>query len=83
MARSGYVYLVLEDILSDGDWHTHPAAPFTVKHELVTWLSRQPVERLDNLSVRRCRDNPGPGESFTDMPIDDLLDQARAERSAS
>lgn len=38
MARSTYVYVVLD--------HVGPVAGFTVKHEMVTWLERNPGEYL-------------------------------------
>ena len=37
MARSSYIYLV-----QDKDLNRTPVAAFTVKHELATWLSRNP-----------------------------------------
>ena len=51
MARSTYVYIVSYG----GPWATHkPVIPFTVKHEALTWLSKQ--EDKDLLKVWRYKD---------------------------
>lgn len=47
MARSAYTYVVILD--------GRPVAGFTVRHELVDWLSRQGDGVLD-LAVWRCGD---------------------------
>lgn len=47
MARSEYVYVVI-------DPKTSEPGTFTVKHELVTWLSRHPDP--SSLLIWRCRD---------------------------
>jgi hypothetical protein len=47
MARAGFIYVVI-------DPETDGAAPFTVKHELVTWLQRHPDP--GRLALWRCRD---------------------------
>lgn len=64
MARSTYVYVVL-----CGHRRDHVLAPFTVKHELRTWLQRQ--TRTD-LSVRRFKD--GRDETGTCMNIEKILE---------
>ena len=64
MARSQYVYVALRD------GQAAPAGTFTVKHELVTWLTR--AASLEGLSVWRCRDaydQPGPAL----IPLDQLI----------
>lgn len=49
MARSELIYVVLD-----------PAngyiAPFTVKHELVSWLSRRPADEQKRVLICRCQD---------------------------
>lgn len=73
MARSAYVYLVMKETLSDDGERSWPVAPFTVKHELVTWLRHQTAEELEKLFVVRGHDNPGPDDEFVDVAIKDLL----------
>jgi len=53
MARSTCVYVVV------GAEDQIPAAGFTVKHELITWLSRQPKE--SEFEVWRCGDGLSQG----------------------
>jgi hypothetical protein len=53
------VWLVEYD---DAHGDHRPVAAFTVKHELVTWLQRQPPHRLTDYYVYRMGDGPGQGE---------------------
>jgi hypothetical protein len=74
MARSAYIYLVMQSYLDDeGEWQDKPVAPFTVKHELVTWLRRRTAAYYEDLHVLRGRDNPGPDDEFVPVSMEDLL----------
>lgn len=54
MARSSYIYVV-QDGVSE-----HPLGAFTVKHELITWLSkRRAVAVLEDWFVAVYVDGPG------------------------
>ena len=54
MARSTYIYLVIQPLGED----YLPVAAFTVKRELVAWIRRQPSALLEKLDFWRMRDNP-------------------------
>jgi len=62
MARASAVWVVL-----DGG-RGAPVAGFTVKHELVLWLSRR--ASLEDLEVWRCDDGPWQGEPVRVDPGD-------------
>lgn len=64
MARAETVWVVLGA-------REHPV-PFTVKHELITWLQRQPPEILVFAQVWRCQDGRW-GEEATVVEIAKLL----------
>ena len=52
MARSNYVYVVLENAYEGDD----VIAGFTVKHELISWLRRHPEVTCGSWQVIRLRD---------------------------
>lgn len=66
MARSTYIYIV-EEHWDDG--HRIVAA-FTVKHELVTWLTRNTGR---DFRVIRVNDGISSVERITQMDIKELL----------
>lgn len=60
MARSTYIYVVMRSAL--------PLAAFTVRHELVSWVSRHADDLLlHGGRVYRCRDNGDMVEEYS-MP---------------
>lgn len=64
MARSTYIYLVLES----NSFKVQPVAAFTVKREMLTWLGHQDKDRLH---VYRMTDNPdGFGKPITDITLE-------------
>jgi hypothetical protein len=74
MARSSYVYVLLGP---DG-----PPMPWTVKHELRTWLQRNmPGEIHPSWRLFRCRDGR-PEDAMTTMDIRAVRDEdLRSPRS--
>lgn len=50
MARSSYIYVVLRG------YTNKLTATFTVKHELKTWIGRQPASERRHYHCYRCRD---------------------------
>lgn len=64
MARSIHVYVVA------CAWTDAPAGAFTVKHELVTWLRRQP--ELDGLRVYRIPDGLNQSREPVELDVWEL-----------
>lgn len=66
MARSSRIYLVMEAVLNeDGDYVSSPKAPFTVKHEMVTWLRNYVImfpARLNDIYVLVAPDGARPNQ---------------------
>lgn len=69
MARAYNIYLVV--------WHDYdgvdPKAAFTVKHEMITWLRKQPPDDLVGCGVLRMRDGEASGPLTTMFTIAELL----------
>ncbi|MFC4373286.1 hypothetical protein ACFO5K_04155 [Nocardia halotolerans] len=62
MARSTYIYVVTDGL--------GVISAFTVKHELVSWLRRNPAP---SHRVTRVNDGPHSGTRITDIDITELL----------
>jgi hypothetical protein len=62
MARSAYIYVVTDGPVGP------PVAAFTVKHELLTWIERQPPARPQYLNFWRLPDNPAVAERLGMTP---------------
>jgi hypothetical protein len=75
MARSSYIYLVCE--ISGVGQFQRPARAFTVKHELISWLT---LQRTENLVVYRMRDGGFIDTLPKEIPITTVLAGQR-ERS--
>lgn len=71
MARSSYIYVVYPT--PDYDVDSAPIAAFTVKHELVRWLTRKDPKELENLSVTRLPDGGRTDPKPSLLDIDELL----------
>lgn len=67
MARSTYIYVVLR--YDSSGRITGIAGTFTVKHELLGWLRKQPFPEL--LRAFRCRDYWDTDDSATEMNLEE------------
>jgi hypothetical protein len=65
MARSQHIWVVLR--LGRGA----PAGAFTVKHELIAWLGKQPDR--DDMTIWRCPDGLGQGRETAQIPLAELI----------